>query len=225
MRKLALLAVLILAAAAAGFSVRSFVADPGPPPVVCIEICNDGDDVVMYNDFHIYSDMPVILGAVEKPGWSSSVTGGFAAEWETPSLIHFMPGTCDTFCVRLEGEVPSLGWEITQGGEPIGGDLVPVEMAIGEGCAGCGRLRITASPNPANVSTEIRVQNPSGPLTLEIRDILGKRVRALAEESTPKESYIWDGRDDSGEKLSGGIYFYRAVSGGSVRIGRIIIVK
>jgi hypothetical protein len=70
-------------------------------------------------------------------------------------------------------------------------------------------------PNPFNPATTIQFsvggkQNPIH-TTLQVYNLLGQKVRTLVD--APKNSgihrVIWDGKDDSGNEVASGIYFYR----------------
>ncbi len=69
-------------------------------------------------------------------------------------------------------------------------------------------------PNPFNSTTVISYQlsgiRPHR-TTLKVYDILGQVVRTLVDEKQPGGNYrvLWDGRDDSGRKVSSGVYFCR----------------
>jgi hypothetical protein len=70
-------------------------------------------------------------------------------------------------------------------------------------------------PNPFNPSTNIRFNLPtSGHVTLEIFNILGQKVKTLVDEnlSAGYQQIIWDGTDQSGNKVASGIYFYRLLT-------------
>ncbi|MCD6161598.1 MAG: T9SS type A sorting domain-containing protein [candidate division Zixibacteria bacterium] len=71
-------------------------------------------------------------------------------------------------------------------------------------------------PNPFNQNTIIRYYLPNvgyqpAEVELYIYDILGRQVRQLVNERRYPGEYevIWDGRDDNGQSLSSGVYFYR----------------
>jgi len=67
-------------------------------------------------------------------------------------------------------------------------------------------------PNPFNQTTKIEFTlAKSGFVSLSIYDLLGRKVRTLASEHLPSgyKSVLWDGRNDSGEDVASGIYFYR----------------
>jgi photosystem II stability/assembly factor-like uncharacterized protein len=71
-------------------------------------------------------------------------------------------------------------------------------------------------PNPFNPSTGIRFTlKVADRVRLFVYDILGQKVRTLADQEMMAGSHvaIWDGRDDRGNQLSSGIYFYRLQAG------------
>ena len=67
-------------------------------------------------------------------------------------------------------------------------------------------------PNPFNPTTEIAFDvADNAQISISIFNMLGQRVRSLVNEHRAPGQYTvtWDGRDDSGNGLSSGIYFYR----------------
>ena len=67
-------------------------------------------------------------------------------------------------------------------------------------------------PNPFNPSTTIGYHIPAhSTVRLVVYNILGKRVRTLVKEDKPAgfHSILWDGEDDSGNRVNSGIYVYR----------------
>ncbi|MFQ6092105.1 MAG: cohesin domain-containing protein [bacterium] len=101
------------------------------------------------------------------------------------------------------------------------------------------------APNPFNPSTSIQYsvvsdQSPTTSsqysvvseqflphVTLKIYNLLGQEVRTLVDE--PKEpgyySAVWDGRDEKGDKVSSGIYFYRLSMGSFVQTRRMVLLR
>jgi hypothetical protein len=67
-------------------------------------------------------------------------------------------------------------------------------------------------PNPFNLKTHVTYSiSMPGKIKLTIYDLLGRRVRTLSDEhQTPgSKSLHWDGKDDQGNTVATGIYFYR----------------
>ncbi|MDH4222264.1 MAG: T9SS type A sorting domain-containing protein [candidate division Zixibacteria bacterium] len=88
-------------------------------------------------------------------------------------------------------------------------------------------------PNPFNPSTKIQFKVGSLKFgepthtTLIIYNILGQKVRTLLdEEMTPgAHQVVWDGRNEKGEVVSSGIYFYRLKAGEFTQTKRMVFVK
>ena len=73
-------------------------------------------------------------------------------------------------------------------------------------------------PTPSNPSTTIPFVLPEpSHVTIEVFDILGRRVRTLINEDLPSgpASVRWDGTNNSGRSVASGVYFYRMVALGA----------
>lgn len=78
-------------------------------------------------------------------------------------------------------------------------------------------------PNPFNPSTNIRFDIPkAGEITVEVFDMLGRKVASLIQEYKSAGSYTVS-FDASG--LSSGIYFSRLSSGSSIQIQKMTLLK
>ncbi|MFA6455481.1 MAG: DUF4350 domain-containing protein [Bacteroidota bacterium] len=67
-------------------------------------------------------------------------------------------------------------------------------------------------PNPFNPNTFIHYSiGHSGTVQLEIFNVLGQKVRQLKNENQAIGSYTaeWDGKDDEGQAVASGVYFYK----------------
>ena len=68
-------------------------------------------------------------------------------------------------------------------------------------------------PNPFNSTTLISYQLSavSGPVTLQVYNILGQEVKTLVDAHQRPDFYTvhWDGRDNQGNEVPSGIYLYR----------------
>jgi plastocyanin len=83
-------------------------------------------------------------------------------------------------------------------------------------------------PNPFNPTTEIEFTlAKSSFVTLRIYDILGREVRTLISEqlSPGYKSVIWDGRNQEGDQVSSGVYFYRIEAGGFSQARKMLLLK
>jgi hypothetical protein len=68
-------------------------------------------------------------------------------------------------------------------------------------------------PNPFNPATKIRFQLPkAAELDLVIYNLYGQSIRTLLQQKQQPAGYhttTWDGRDDLGQSVASGVYFYR----------------
>jgi len=83
-------------------------------------------------------------------------------------------------------------------------------------------------PNPFNPTTSIRYDLPNDVFVrLQIFDMLGKPVRLLVQnkENAGYKSAVWNGKDDLGRLVSGGVYFYRLEAGDFRKTGKMVLVK
>ena len=70
-------------------------------------------------------------------------------------------------------------------------------------------------PNPFNPETEIRFElHEGGQVRVSIFNSIGEVIRILADGNFAAgfHSLRWEGRNDHGEKVQSGLYFYRLVT-------------
>jgi len=83
-------------------------------------------------------------------------------------------------------------------------------------------------PNPFNAGTVISYYLAhTGTVKLDVFDVLGRTVRVLIDESQPEGNHqiTWDGRDQTGEAIASGVYFYRLVAGDRAITKKMVVVK
>ena len=85
-------------------------------------------------------------------------------------------------------------------------------------------------PNPFNIECQIAYQLPeAGDVSLMVYNVLGQRVRVLAEGTRQAGYYqaTWDGRDDRGSEVSSGIYCSRLVvdDGRFTAVRKMVLLK
>lgn len=83
-------------------------------------------------------------------------------------------------------------------------------------------------PNPFNPSTTIRYALPENTfVNLQIFNVLGQPVRTLVNRELPpgNQSVEWEGKNDRGQEVSSGIYFYRIEADGFARTRRMVLLR
>ncbi len=82
-------------------------------------------------------------------------------------------------------------------------------------------------PNPFNPATQVSFSLAvPGLATVEILDLLGRRVRTLrAELPAGPATVAWDGLDDAGRAVPSGAYLARLTSGGQIATCKMMLTK
>ena len=83
-------------------------------------------------------------------------------------------------------------------------------------------------PNPFNPSTTIEFSLPeAATVTLVLYNNLGQSIRTLTNDRLPAGTYqvTWDGRNDSGQSMSSGVYFYKVQAGSFSQVKRMIMIQ
>jgi hypothetical protein len=83
-------------------------------------------------------------------------------------------------------------------------------------------------PNPFNQETEISFQLPAAEHTvLKIFNTLGQEIKTLIDQKYEAGYHTvrWDGRDNSGNLVVSGTYFYQIKAGDFVAIRKLVVLK
>ncbi|OQY26452.1 MAG: hypothetical protein B6244_13555, partial [Candidatus Cloacimonetes bacterium 4572_55] len=83
-------------------------------------------------------------------------------------------------------------------------------------------------PNPFNPSTTIHYEIPvAGHVTLQIYNINGQLIRTLTDEShvAGEHNVTWDAKNNQGEAVSSGIYFYQLEAMGTTQSKRMALLR
>jgi len=88
-------------------------------------------------------------------------------------------------------------------------------------------------PNPFNPATKIEYRLPDSdpeaksPVSLVVYDVRGARVRDLVvgAQNPGKHVVEWDGRNDAGEPVGSGVYFYRLTTPGFTSAKKMVMLK
>ena len=108
---------------------------------------------------------------------------------------------------------------------------VPAPTSVGRVPPARETLRVTAAPNPFSGTTRITVATPGAArIVVGVYDVRGARIRRVFAGALTAGSreFSWDGKDDGGRSVAGGVYFVRAGdgrAGGSEAVSKIVVVK
>ena len=83
-------------------------------------------------------------------------------------------------------------------------------------------------PNPFNPSTTIEFSIPKTQLvSVVIYDVLGRQIKSLfnSELSLGKHDVVWDGKNNIGETVNSGVYFYTVKTSNKLLTGKMILQK
>lgn len=83
-------------------------------------------------------------------------------------------------------------------------------------------------PNPFNPTTEISFNLPNaGEVRLEVFNVMGQQVVTLVNGALEAGSHTvtWDSRDNTGDRVSSGVYFYRLESGDLIDTKKMVLLK
>ena len=143
-----------------------------------------------------------------------SFTFRFDTPGSYPYHCEFHPSMTGTILVQSSSDV----WDETESRER------PSEFELSQNY-----------PNPFNPSTTIHytVHRPQSairspiPTTLKIYNILGEKVRTLVDEPKWAGNYTvqWEGKNDKGEQLASGVYFYQLKVGDYISAKKMVLLK
>lgn len=83
-------------------------------------------------------------------------------------------------------------------------------------------------PNPFNPLTQIRYSIPTSQnVTITLYNILGQKIKTLLsqKQTAGEHMVIWDARDDSGQPVSSGIYFYQLRAGDFTETKKMMLMR
>jgi hypothetical protein len=91
----------------------------------------------------------------------------------------------------------------------------PAASGVAERPAAESLLRARVAPNPFHAGVAISFALPvAGPVAITLFDVQGRRVAGLGADwlDAGERTLNWNGRDDAGAPVAGGVYFLRLVT-------------
>lgn len=111
----------------------------------------------------------------------------------------------------------------------------PLPVGVGEGITQPrtkGEMTLRCQPNPFRRSVTISssVSSRDQGVLVSVYDIAGRIVRTLVVSDGPREassvaSMMWDGCDETGARMSSGVYFVTVSSGELIQTGKVMLLK
>ena len=143
------------------------------------------------------------MGYVNTPdnAYDVAVSGSYAYVADYGSCLNILPVQCET-----------IGWTDATSGPPV--------------------FRLYPSyPNPIRSSTTISYEIPessgAAKVVVAVYNIRGQKVVTLVDElkETGQYSVNWDGLDETGRRVSSGVYFYRMNAGDFTAVRKMVVLK
>jgi flagellar hook assembly protein FlgD len=90
-------------------------------------------------------------------------------------------------------------------------------------------FNVDVRPNPFTTVTHVHCSTSAlSPVTVRVYDAAGRAVRTLLHEGAidaGQREILWDGTDDSGVRVSSGVYLVRLSSRDGSRVARLLLVR
>jgi len=126
------------------------------------------------------------------------------------------------FILDSDGWIQKDGWYVDDvhvfADQPTG---VDDEMALG--------VRVGNYPNPFNPTTNVAYSVPrEGQVFLAVYDVSGRLVRTLVDapsHGAGGHTVVWDGTDERGAVVAGGVYFARLTVGTESTTSKMVLLK
>jgi hypothetical protein len=172
--------------------------------------------------------------------WTNTIADGIVT-WETgpfgsPSTNPLMYQS--VFAFGFDADVaPQASYAQLHVHKPGLGDTAHLKTqapaiwvtSVVAGLGGATKLTLQpAQPNPFRDATNLSFStNGRSRVRLFVADVRGRRVRTLFDRIAPAGEFLipWDGRDQAGQRVASGIYFFRLEALGNARMTKAVLVN
>ncbi len=160
--------------------------------------------------------------------WSErEIFNDIQINWQKPSIEYLGDHVYGIVYLTLDVDIVQAAyfdrsdWMTGIGDSPSSGRAMPRSFALSQNY-----------PNPFNPSTTIAFDIPGVPggkrhVGVTVYDVRGRRVRTLIDSDLKPGKYEihWNGLDDSGEKITSGIYLYTLRTGEKIFTRKMTLVE
>ena len=159
-----------------------------------------------------------------------------AATWLNGPWVNHITMAIDEgpMLLAIENYRGGMIWDLTNGNANIGAGLDsvfgPVTQVEDDNPSQIPEVFTLHQnyPNPFNASTIIRYDLPKkSEVILKIYNVLGRQIRGFVNkpQSAGSKSIVWNGKDDKGEDVASGIYFYQLTAGDYKETKKMTLTK
>lgn len=157
----------------------------------------------------------------------------YLSQWELENSLGFITlqsNTTQELNLSIPGNSPSFLLIVSVNGSPASTYQIDPGSAVHEEQLPAWQTALLPNvPNPFNPSTTLffSLEKPSLKTELSIFNLKGQKIRTLLNGSLPegKHSLVWDGKTDSGDAVSSGIYFVRLAADHKISTRKILLSK
>jgi len=178
-------------------------------------------------------DPPLLICELEPPPVIFQIEGPWVHQSNDFPLLE-IPGCTSNFIPGIDGEneeqafgvlleVPTQDKQIHWFPATSETSSNPTHEAVAQ-----SELMLPATPNPFTESTALRYQlSEPGPVRLEIYNVGGRAVRTLVNAVQPIGTHQvdWDGRDQTGRRVSSGVYTYAIRTSGGLETRTFTLLR
>jgi len=160
-----------------------------------------------YSETYESNDSTIMVSGYE---WSSLMTNLNLQRWGLEYTVEATDGE-----YTVESEAGEFVFE--NSALSIDEGLIPISFNLYQN-----------HPNPFNPITTIRYDLPEATnVTISIYDMMGREIKSLinTNQNSGYKSVIWNGTNDNGEIVSGGMYFYSIKTNIFSRTKKMILLK
>lgn len=213
------------------------VTRAGQPNGLAVERWDDTSGMKLWNLGLELADVAVTADAAPEAHFALTDRAAVSFDWLDAatgrSLAHRDLGTLDAGPHALALDAVEAGFvrhdrtlRVTAASSYADGPVVTASTRPSGNAAPSQAMLLGLTPNPMTSSSRIAFALPATAAhsTLDVYDAGGRRVRQLGTDfGAGLHEVIWDGADDRGREVAGGVYFYR-LEAGSLRLARKLVV-